>query len=69
MGGGPYSSPETPKRSVSDKFVAWLNSIEFKDDNECKLALVEITTECNTRLQAMVEEGEAAIDKAEAEGS
>ena len=68
MGGIKYSAAAKPA-TVTDKFVAWLNSIDFKDDNECKLALVEITSECTTRLQAMAEEGEDAIDKAEAEGS
>ena len=66
MGGGSYSKTDTPERKISEKFVTWLNAIEFKDDDEMFKALSEIESEVTVRLSAM---GEEAIDKAEAEGS
>lgn len=70
MGGSTYQNPKTPsesfERTVSDKFVTWLNGVDFKDDDEHTRTLIEIVSECNLRIQAI---GEGAIDKAEAEGS
>ena len=69
MGGNTYSKTDTPERSVCDKFITWLNGIEFRNDKEMLIALKEIHSECTVRIGAMEEEEAAAIDKAEAEGS
>ncbi len=73
MGGDTYQKPASleesvPKeRTVGDKFVTWLNGVEFKDDVQMTVALFEIRDECEVRLAAMEEDKNAA--KAESEGS
>jgi len=69
MGGNTYSKTDTPERKVSEKFVTWLNGIEFRNDKDMMIALYEIRDECSVRISAMEEEEAAAINKAEAEGS
>ena len=65
MGTPAYSNPDRP--SLIDSFITWLNGRSFPSDEMCKNTLEDIQSECATRLSSM--EGEAAIDKAEAEGS
>jgi len=67
--GTPHRSPETPKRKISEEFVACLNSVEFVNNNEAKTTLREIMAESTLRLNDLEEEEAHDIDKAEAEGS
>ena len=55
MGNPEYSTPREKK--TSENFIEWINAIEFKNDEELTIALIEIKDECSTRLSLM--EGEA----------
>jgi hypothetical protein len=66
MGNTEYSK-STSKRSMIDKFITWLNGIDFEDDNEAAQVLTEIKAECNNRLNIIA--GEDAVSQAESEGS
>ena len=69
MGSPKYSAGEKLV-TVSDKFIVWLNSIEFKDDDEMHDALDDIRSECSTRLIAMDEEAvKGLLDESETENS
>lgn len=52
MGDGTYSDPTKPlsERKVVDKFITWLNAIDFRDDTQYVETLTEISNECNTRI-------------------
>jgi len=67
MGGNTHSKPEEVVRTVSEKFITWFNGIEFEDDAEMIVALVEIKDNCKARLLALEEEDD--INEAEATGS
>ena len=56
MGGNKYQASDAPKRTVSEKFVTWLNGISFTNDDEAAQALTEIKAECNVRLDLIAEE-------------
>ena len=61
MGSNEYSKPkeeEIDDVPATDKFVAWFNALEFKDDAEMENELVGIMHECNTRLSLMKDEKE-----------
>jgi hypothetical protein len=64
--GTPHTEPKLTQKIVGEAFVTWFNNLEFKDDDEMFKALNEIESEVTVRLSMI---GEAAIDKAEAEGS
>ena len=64
--GTPHKESKPIEKVINEAFVSWFNNLEFKDDDEMFKALNEIESEVTIRLSAM---GEAAIDKAEAEGS
>jgi hypothetical protein len=62
--GTPYKKPV--EKVVVEAFVRWFDNLEFKDDDEMFKALNEIESEVTVRLSDI---GEAAVDRAEAEGS
>jgi len=55
MGNTTYTDPTKPlsERKVVDKFITWLNAIEFDDDEVYHTALIEIKNECDARINAM----------------
>ena len=65
MGSGEFSKPK--EKTHSEKFVEWLNAIDFKDDPEMTVALFEMRDEIQTRLAAMEEEKD--VNEAESKGS
>ena len=67
--GNPGYTAETPKRKISEEFVAWLNSVEFVNNNEAVVTMREILAEATLRLNDLLVEEAKDIDKAEAEGS
>ena len=67
MGSPGYT--KTAEVTPSDKFVTWLNGIDFKNDHEMLVSLRNIHSECAIRIDALEEAEAKDIDKAEAEGS
>ena len=48
--GNTSEATRTPKRSVVDQFVTWLNGHELEEENYVN-ALHDIISECNARLE------------------